>query len=94
MDNDSNKIDGLHIKLDNLALRIEERFDKIEGTQIEQAKDICHHIERTDELQDIVEPLYNKYQQILGVVKFIAFFAVLGGSIGTIKLIISYLSQR
>lgn len=87
----TDKIDSLHIKLDNLAQRMEERFDKIENTQIEQAADIRHHICRTDELQEMVEPLYMKYQQILGIVKFIALLASLGGCAWIIKLIISHL---
>lgn len=71
-------------KLDN----IDGRLDRIEITQVEQAADLKHHIMRTDKLQEMVEPIYKRDQQVIGMIKFIT---TISGIILLIKIIKSFL---
>ena len=72
MDNNSNeqlirvedKIDKLHEKLDGVII-----------TQVAQAKDIAHHIARTDDLQKITTTLNEKYIQAKGAIKILCWIA-------------------
>jgi len=67
-----NKLDD---KLENVASDVSD----MKSIQIAQAKDIAHHISRTDALQDIVTPMAKRHQQMVGVLKFVAFLISLGG---------------
>ena len=80
------EITGIKTQLTNQ----EKRLDDIVIIQTNQQKDISHHIKRTDELQLIVTPLHNKYQQLIGVGKFIA-LAI--STLGVVEIILKLLSN-
>ena len=76
-------------KVDEKLDKIDTSLDDIKNVQIAQAKDIEHHVTRTNELQDIVTPLQQNYQQAVGILKFILFIAACEGIIK----IFSYLNS-
>lgn len=59
------KLDVIDSKIDKL----DGRLDRIEVVQAEQAKDIKHHIARTDALQEVTMNLQSKYDQFKGAIK-------------------------
>lgn len=80
-----NKVDGLDERHDNL----DSRLDKIQITQVAQAKDIEHHIYRTDLLEKEVhkvdkdiEPIKAHVQHMNGALKFVG---ILGLTMGLIS---------
>lgn len=76
-----------HIRMLDALDRIDGRLDVIEKVQVKQASDIEHHIQRTDLLQDQLEPIYKTYLQGVGIVKLIALAATIFGMIEAIKAI-------
>lgn len=74
-----------HIRMLDALDRIDGRLDVIEQVQVKQAADIEHHIQRTDLLQDQLEPIYKTYLQGVGVVKLIVLAATIFGMIEAIK---------
>lgn len=68
-------------KLDGL----DNRLDRIEIVQVEQAKDLKHHIARTDALQEMLIPIYKRDQQLIGIFKFVLSLSVLLGIIKGIQ---------
>jgi len=58
---------------------LDGRLDSVGITLIKQSKDLEYHIERTDMLQTMVEPVYQLRLQLIGVVKFVTVVAAVGG---------------
>lgn len=79
------RFDKIDIKLE----KIDGRLCDIHTTQVEQAKDLKYHIERTDALQNIVTPLNQRYQQVIGAIKLLAFIV---SSAAILEAIISFLA--
>ena len=63
------------------------RLDRVDVTLAEQALDLKYHISRTDALQTMVEPLYKRDQQLVGVFKFVTIISLL---LGIYKILISF----
>jgi len=70
-------------RLQDTQVDIREDLTKIQVTIAEQAKDVAHHIKRTDELEARVEqvaadikPVREHVQQLKGVVKAVGLLAV------------------
>lgn len=57
----------------------------IKEVQAKQAKDIEHHIARTDALEEMVKPVYRVYLQSLGIMKFMGIISLVTGVIYGIK---------
>jgi len=74
-------------KVDNLQREIVD----IKIVQVEQAKDIKHHIERTDLLEEIITPLNQKYQQGYGIIKFLGASSVIFGLVIGLKTLLSWI---
>ena len=74
-----------HIRMLDALDRIDGRLDVIEKVQVKQAADIEHHIQRTDLLQDQLEPVYKVYLQGMGIAKLVALTGALFGIIQAIK---------
>lgn len=83
--------DKLDIILENQRLLMEkvdsmgDKINKIAITQERQASDIEHHIKRTDLLQDMIEPIHTKYQQLIGVAKFLGASSLIAGVVMGVK---------
>lgn len=78
------KLDKLDTKLDG----IKEDQAEIRRVQAEQAKDIAHHIKRTDELQLIVEPLKEHLARLRGIAWFLG---AVGATVAAIIGVLEYL---
>lgn len=90
MSNNKDKFPGeplAHIRMLDALDRIDGRLDNIEQVQVKQASDIEHHIQRTDLLQEQLDPIYKTYLQAMGVVKLVAAAATIFGIIEAIKSI-------
>jgi hypothetical protein len=81
------EMEKLHGKLDN----VQETQGEIRTTQAEQAKDIQHHIRRTDALERRVEqvaeeikPVEDHVAMVRGVGKFLGIVATVVGIAGGI----------
>ena len=66
--------------------KLDGRLDKIDISQTEIKKDLKYHIKRTDLLEkhigsidDKVTPLTTKYQELIGIGKFLAALALVFG---------------
>lgn len=68
--------------------RIDSRLDNVEVVLAGQAKDIQHHIRRTDLLEAELKPISKNWTQLLGIVKFIASLAVIAGAIEAAKMLL------
>lgn len=73
-----------------LLEQMDGRLDRVETTLVLTQKDMEHHISRTDHLQNIVEPMHERYMQWKGALKLLAFLATLGG---LIKLSLFFLAK-
>lgn len=69
------RLESLDMKLDKANAKLTD----ISIIQSSQAKDLENHIKRTDLLEDMVKPVHSLYQQIKGVIKFLAILTSLGG---------------
>jgi hypothetical protein len=61
------------------------RLDRVDVTLAEQALDLKHHISRTDTLQKMVEPLYKRDQQLIGIFKFLTGVGIIAGIVKGFK---------
>lgn len=66
-------------KVDDKLEKIDTSLGEISEIQVAQAKDIAYHIARTDTLQNALSPISKDHQQLMGILKFIAFLVTLGG---------------
>lgn len=80
-------------KVDAKLEKIDARLDDIHITQVAQAKDINHHIERTDTLQNIVMPLQKKYEQGIGAIKLLGFIISCAALFEAAAAVLSYLHK-
>ena len=74
---------------------VETKLDRVSGdisdvklVQAEQAKDLKHHISRTDLLQDMVMPLHTLKLQIWGIIKFLTIASSIGGLGWLLKILL------
>lgn len=74
MDDVKNKLDKMDRTLDKLDSkldRVDQRLDKVEIQQAVMTTDLKYHIKRTNLLEAELKPIQTKYQQVMGVVKFV-----------------------
>lgn len=77
------KIDYIIEKIDH----IDSRLNKIEIIQSAMSQDLKYHIKRTDLLEKELKPIKTKYQQLVGIMKFVGgVFAILTLFEGFIKI--------
>lgn len=73
------KIDSSVDKLDAKLDRVDQRLDKIEIQQAVMTTDLKYHIKRTNILEAELKPIQTRYQEVMGVIKFVgAVIAVVG----------------
>lgn len=75
------RFDKLETKIDAL----DSKLDNIVTTQVSQAKDIQHHIKRTDDLQNIVETLHDYYKELRGAMKVLTGIIMLYSLVQALK---------
>lgn len=59
------------LKIETVVDKIQADVQEIKLVQESQGVDLKHHIKRTDDLQNIVEPLHEKYHQLVGAIKIL-----------------------
>jgi hypothetical protein len=86
--------DRVEIKLE----QIDSKLDEMKIVQAAQAKDIEHHIARTDLLQEYVinlekeiTPIKDKYRELIGVAKFLGYVGGFLGVVATVLKIVEML---
>ena len=83
---------------DNRLERIENKIDKLDDGVSElkvvaagNLESLKAHMQRTLLLEQIVLPIEKKYQQVIGIGKFVGFVALVAGIVESIVLLLAYI---
>lgn len=83
-------------KIDESLDKLDNKLDGITIVQVEQAKDIEHHIRRTDHLEALVIPITKSHEQLVGILNFFKVLAkivaFLASILGFVKLLFHFYS--